>query len=236
MTYELGIDPMEETNAGERVGGDATTSPSIPPPSGAFYGRTQSRPSSPFLGRRPPSSSSASSPPPTYSHPHLQQQRNAFVNSIPWNKFAADYENAYNDAQADWITSRLNLYNVNTLEGCERREQMVSQICGGARILWRRSRRHRKEDGDDVGDKSDDADAVNSVDSADDDIPEGLDVIAQLVAIRRLSLLLYDNFDHLQMERMGRMWERLVIVFTLCCSRNILPLMIHRHFEAQILL
>ena len=55
---------------------------------------------------------------------------------------------------------------------------------------------------------------VDDEDDIDSVIPDGLDVIAQLVAIRRLSLLLYDNFDHLQMERMGRMWERLVIVFT----------------------
>ena len=37
---------------------------------------------------------------------------------------------------------------------------------------------------------------------------------AQLIAIRRLSLILYDNFDYLKMEKMGRMWEQLVIVLT----------------------
>lgn len=82
---------------------------------------------------------------------------------------------------------------------------MVSSICGKARIVTS----HR------VGD--DDDDDAEERKSQDDDlvlVPEGLDVIAQLVAIRRLSLLLCDNFDHLQMERMGRMWERLVIVFT----------------------
>jgi hypothetical protein len=180
--HELGIDPMEEVAPG--------VVNSSSPLSGAYFGRTQSRPT-------PPKQSSPSQPP-TYSHPQLQQQRTAFINSIPWNRFALDYENAYNDAQADWITNRLNLYNVNTLEGRERREQMVSSICGRARIVT-------CHHGDEI---SGEKEKVN------EDIPEGLDVIAQLVAIRRLSLLLYDNFDHLQMERMGRMWERLVIVFT----------------------
>jgi len=186
--HELGIDPMEE------VGPGVVNSSS--PLSSAYFGRTQSRPT-------PPKQSSPSQPP-TYFHPQLQQQRTAFINSIPWNQFALDYENAYNDAQADWITNRLNLYNVNTLEGRERREQMVSSICGRARIV---TCHHRGEVHDDDG-ISGEEEKVN------EDIPEGLDVIAQLVAIRRLSLLLYDNFDHLQMERMGRMWERLVIVFT----------------------
>lgn len=41
-----------------------------------------------------------------------------------------------------------------------------------------------------------------------DDIP----VIEQLIAFRRLSLILEDNFDELYMEDMGRMWDNLVIV------------------------
>ncbi|KAL9182464.1 hypothetical protein ACHAXT_013116 [Thalassiosira profunda] len=146
----------------------------------AFYGRTQSRP-----GRAAP---------PAYSH--VQRERQQFMDSIPWNKFSEDYDDAYADAQADWTTSALDLYNINTSEGRERRERFVSQICGSVRI-WRAS-----TDG-----------AIDGVDELDE-IPEGLDVVAQLIAIRRLSLLLYDNFDRLRMEKMGRMWERLVIVLT----------------------
>lgn len=41
---------------------------------------------------------------------------------------------------------------------------------------------------------------------------ESLDVLQQLIAIRRLSLLLTDNFEKLEMEDMGRLWESLYIV------------------------
>ena len=37
-------------------------------------------------------------------------------------------------------------------------------------------------------------------------------IMEQLIAFRRLSLILEDNFDELYMEDMGRMWENLVIV------------------------
>lgn len=39
-----------------------------------------------------------------------------------------------------------------------------------------------------------------------------LDVLQQLIAIRRLSLLLSDNFETLEMEDMGRLWESIYIV------------------------
>jgi hypothetical protein len=65
-------------------------------------------------------------------------------------------------------------------------------------------------DGDDGGGNTEEEDDGPSP----DDVPEGLDVVAQLVAMRRLSILLCDSFDVLKMEKMGRMWERLVIVLT----------------------
>jgi len=159
-------------------------------PSQAFFGRTQSRPTSPHLRQ--------STAPPTYSHPQLQQQREAFMQSFQKvsHKFENDYDQAFLDAQADHTTTRLNLYNENTVEGRERREQLVSTICGGVRI-WRA--------------KIDDKDADQDL---EDEVPEGLDVVAQLIAIRRLSLILYDNFDYLKMEKMGRMYEQLTIVLT----------------------
>ena len=48
----------------------------------------------------------------------------------------------------------------------------------------------------------------------DKDSAEIVDTVEQLVAIRRLSLLFEDNFDSLQMEEMGKMWEDMVIVLT----------------------
>jgi hypothetical protein len=43
---------------------------------------------------------------------------------------------------------------------------------------------------------------------------ESLDALHQLIAIRRLSLLFYDNFGELEMEDMSRIWENTLIVLT----------------------
>jgi hypothetical protein len=127
----------------------------------------------------------------------MQQQRQAFMQRIPWGKFRENYDQAFLDAQADWTTSRMNLFNPKTAEGRERRERLVSQICSNVRIL------RLKQEVDEIMGKNDEE---------YDDIPGGLDVVQQLIAIRRLNLILYDNFDYLQMENMGRMWENIGIV------------------------
>lgn len=46
------------------------------------------------------------------------------------------------------------------------------------------------------------------------DESESLDALHQLIAIRRLSLLFYDNFSELEMEDMSRIWENTLIVLT----------------------
>ena len=143
-----------------------------------------------FFGRMQPKQSSTT----TCSFKKMQQKRQAFMNKIPWDQFRANYDQAFLDAQADSTTAQLNLFNTKTAEGRERRERLVSQICSNVRIV-----RAKQEDDEDDDDEF-------------DDIPEGLDVVAQLIAIRRLNLILYDNFDYLQMEKMGRMWENLGIV------------------------
>jgi hypothetical protein len=169
--HEIGINPMEDVV-------DPSSSPSQKQgTTSAFFGRMQ----------QPRQHS------PSYST-KMQQQRQAFMSKIPWEKFRTNYDQAFLDAQADCTTSNLKLFNPKTVEGRERRERLVSQICSNVRIL-------RVTETDDV-DSSE----------FDDDIPEGLDVVQQLIAIRRLNLILYDNFDYLQMERMGRMWENLGIV------------------------
>lgn len=43
---------------------------------------------------------------------------------------------------------------------------------------------------------------------------DSIDVLEQLTAARRLSLLLEDNFDHLHLEDFGHMWENMVLVLT----------------------
>ena len=164
--HEMGIHPMEDV-----------ADPSSQQQNSAFFGRMQPKQS-----------------PTTCRFSKMQQKRQAFMNKIPWDKFRANYDQAFLDAQADLTTAQLNLFNPNTAEGRERRERLVSQICSNVRIVL------AKQEDQDVADDE------------FDDIPEGLDVVAQLIAIRRLNLILYDNFDYLQMERMGRMWENLRIV------------------------
>jgi hypothetical protein len=43
-------------------------------------------------------------------------------------------------------------------------------------------------------------------------VAKDINVIEQLICVRRLFLILQDNFDELYMEDMGRMWENLVII------------------------
>lgn len=170
--HEMGINPMEDV-----VDPSSPSQQQQGTTSSAFFGRMQ----------QPRQYS------PSYST-KMQQKRQAFMSKIPWEKFRTNYDQAFLDAQADCTTSNLKLFNPKTVEGRERRERLVSQICSNSRIL-----RVTDTDDDDSGE-------------FDDDIPEGLDVVQQLIAIRRLNLILYDNFDYLQMERMGRMWENLGIV------------------------
>ena len=144
--------------------------------------------SSAFYGRNRPKQT----PPPGYSLHGLPKKREAFMKSIRWDKFRDLYDEAFKDAVADDTTARMNLYNPRTKEGRDRRERFVSEICSRVEI-WMGV--------DETGDEN-------------ADIPDGLDVVAQLVAIRRLSAVLLDNFEYLKMEKMGRMWENLVIVFT----------------------
>ena len=148
----------------------------ITPQSSAFYGRNRPK----------------VTPPPSYSVHGLSKKREAFINSIRWDKFRDLYDEAWKDAVADDTTTRMNLYNPSTKEGRDRRERFVSEICSRVEI-WM---------------------GVDENGNENEDIPDGLDVVAQLVAIRRLSAVLLDNFEFLKMEKMGRMWEKLVIVFT----------------------
>ena len=171
--HELGIDPSSEetiSNARSQVN--------------AFFGRGQTQTAK---------GAATGTAPLAYSNPHLQQQRQAFMDSVDFSTFRDKYDQAFLDAQADYTTDKLDLYNSNTPEGRERRGRFVSDICSTARIM--RS-------------------PVESDSREDDymDIPEGLDVVHQLVAIRRLSALLYDNFEYLQMEHYGRLWENVTIV------------------------
>jgi hypothetical protein len=197
--HELGIDPTTATAASSAAPDDDVRGG----PSSAYFGRPPSRSLSDEdeVGGPPP--------PPTYSHPHLARGRTAFVNSIPWDRFAKDYDSAFRDAAADWTTTQLGLYDAGTARGRERREEFVSRICANVRIRRQLVGGGRGDGGDGDGD-----DVNNNGADRGDDVPEGLDVVAQLVAMRRLSILLCDSFDALKMEKMGRMWERLVIVLT----------------------
>ncbi len=227
--HELGFDPTEEDDRESERHSRMTneSSSSSPSPRSAFFGRGQKY--------TPPSSASSASttspfysafsssispnettapPPPAYSHPKLREQRQKFINSVNWSAFRDSYDQAFLDAKADFDTMKMNLYNIHTQEGRERREKLVSDICGGVRVWTPLTGRRRNGEDDREERDGDDEDENDDDDRDESDIPEGLDVVQQLIALRRLSMILYDNFDYLQMEEMGRMWEQLVIVLT----------------------
>ena len=165
--HEMGINPMETVTDDQ----------------------SSQQQTSAFFGRMKPNTA------PSCSYSKMQQKRQAFMQRVPWDQFRKNYDQAFLDAQADWTTAQLDLFNPKTAEGRERRERLVSEICSNVRIV------RAKQEG-----------VLDDDDDEFDDIPEGLDVVAQLIAIRRLNLILYDNFDYLQMEKMGRMWENLGVV------------------------
>lgn len=63
---------------------------------------------------------------------------------------------------------------------------------------------------------------------------EEVDPVLQLIAIRRLSLLLGEYFDELLLEELGRMWESTVIVLTPARSYNTSQSALYKQRKRQI--
>ena len=128
-----------------------------------------------------------------------EKSRRKFMDSIDWAQHRRRTEEALRDAEADLATQRM-------LGGSqERRERLISTIL--SRVTIDSQERGAEDDND--GSHTDDG--MTESGAAQDN---GLDPIHQLIAFRRLSLLLADSYDHLQMETMGKLWDNTSIVLT----------------------
>ena len=125
-----------------------------------------------------------------------EKSRRKFMDSVDWKEHRRRMDRAYEDARADLATQGL----VRNSE--ERREQLISDILSRVSIDPQHDVKANSQ-----------RDQHSPVDHRTDE-EMGLDPLHQLIAFRRLSLLLGDNFDELQMETMGRLWENLTIVLT----------------------
>ena len=122
----------------------------------------------------------------------FEESRDRFTKKMDWEKHRKMCEEALEDAKRDIATQGL------LDKSKERRQRMVSDILSKVRVY---DRSVDATDGDAVPDPLDEHD-------------DGLDVLQQLIAIRRMSLIFNDNFEELEFEDMGRMWENSVIVLT----------------------
>jgi len=121
-----------------------------------------------------------------------EESRERYMNSVDWKKYNVMYDEALEDMKRDAATDGLISMNE------ERKQRLVAEVISRIRIF-------------DVSvDMDGDGDGA-SVAGGDED---SLDVLQQLIGIRRMSLLLNDHFEELEMEEMGRLWETMVIVLT----------------------
>eukprot|EP00979_Chaetoceros_neogracilis_P015080 scaffold5354_cov234-Chaetoceros_neogracile.AAC.5 len=118
----------------------------------------------------------------------FEKSRQKYKESVDWNKYNEVYKDAVKDMEKDLATEGLISMNE------ERKQRLVAEIISRIRVF-----------NPFIDDKS------NWMKG--DEMSESLDVLHQLIAIRRLSLLLNDNFQELEMEEMGRLWETLIFVF-----------------------
>jgi hypothetical protein len=142
-----------------------------------------------------------------------EESREKYMNSVDWKKYNIMYDEALEDMERDLATEGLIAMSE------ERKQRLVAQVISKVRVLDEADAMHSASEGSgsrsSSGSVSNDGemDAMDEIDEMIDDA-QGIDPLSQLIAIRRLSLLLNDNFDALEMEEMGRLWETMVIVLT----------------------
>ena len=130
-----------------------------------------------------------------------EESRQKHINSVDWKKFNKMYDKALEDMERDIATEGLI-----AMSPAERRMNLVSSAISRIRV---ENNGHDENENEDQGE-----DVDNTTHTRNDHESGGIDVVSQLIAIRRLSLLFSDNFDFLEMEEMGRLWETMVIVLT----------------------
>lgn len=117
----------------------------------------------------------------------FEKSRQKYTESVDWNKYNQMYKEAVIDMEKDLATEGLISMNA------ERKQRLVAEVISRVRVF------------DQVVDGK-----VNDYEG--DGVNDSLDTLNQLIAIRRLSLLLNDNFGDLDMEEMGRLWETIIFV------------------------
>jgi len=122
----------------------------------------------------------------------LDRQRREFAERIDWNKYNERYAKAVANMHADIATSNHIQYHQR------RRRKLI------ATVLSHTTLQKTKQQGSD-----EEHDEKEQTFSDDED---GMTMADQLVAFRRLSLLLQDNFESLSMDDLANFWEQLSIV------------------------
>lgn len=117
----------------------------------------------------------------------FERSKQRFMESVDWNKYNKLYDEAVIDMDKDIATEGLIAMSK------ERKSRLVSEVVSRVRVF--------------------DA-SKDSISNSEHYEVNGLDPLHQLIAIRRLSLLLMDNFDELEMEDMGKLYETIQIVLT----------------------
>ena len=131
-----------------------------------------------------------------------EKSRQEFVKSVDWAELRRRSEEALRDAEADVATSRI-------MKRDERRkEQMISNVLARVTVDANPVRESNSKNLDDTSSET------SVVKDKRTDEEKGLDPINQLIALRRLSLLLADNYDELQMDDMSKLWDNTHIVLT----------------------
>ncbi len=122
-----------------------------------------------------------------------EKSRERYMNTVDWKKHKVMYEDALRDAERDIATEGLMTMSD------ERKKRFVSGIISRIRIF----------DGlfDDPILKETQASYHHNI-----KLDKSLEPLQQLIAMRRISLLFNDNFQDLEMEDMGRVWESMTIV------------------------
>ena len=130
-----------------------------------------------------------------------EKSRQEFVKSVDWAALRRRSEEALRDAEADVVTSRIMKRDEH------RKEQMVSNIL--ARVTVDPNPACVT-----IDNANGDATQTESIKDKRTDEEKGLDPLQQLIALRRLSLLLTDNYNELQLNDMGKLWDNTHIVLT----------------------
>mmetsp|Transcript_8243 Transcript_8243/g.12421 ORF Transcript_8243/g.12421 Transcript_8243/m.12421 type:complete len:559 (-) Transcript_8243:88-1764(-) len=119
-----------------------------------------------------------------------ERSRDRFMKSVDWKEHRRLYNEAVEDMKRDIATQGLLKMSL------ERKQRLIAEIISRVRVH------------DVVAVHSGDVDSNVDADLA------SVDPLQQLIAIRRMSLIFTDNFEELEMEEMGKMWENVFIVLT----------------------